>query len=236
MHEPPPLPAAAIVDIDTIKQLDCSRRHDLHRDYEMRSRLALKTVGTDRYAADSSTEVLCCAYAVDHDPAQLWIPGNPVPPEFIEAANNPSWFVTAHGDHFESAIEHHIMAPRFGWPEIPLERHRCTMTVALVLGLPARLSAAANALELAERKDAGGEQLMYLMSKPRRARRGEDPKQVPAIRLLPLPEGFGLTAATGQATDAAKPKPPVEELDDVDTPPAQSQTTDADEFDDKIPF
>ena len=36
---------------------------------------------------------------------------------------------------------------------------------------------------------------------------------------------------------AAKPKPPVdEELDDIDAPPAQSQTTDADEFDDEIPF
>ena len=154
------------------------RRHVLHRDYETRSRLVLKSVGTHRYAADPSTEVLCCAYAVDHEPVQLWIPGDPVPPEFIEAADNPSWVVAAHGDHFESAIERHIMAPRFGWPEIPLERHRCTMTMAAAVGLPARLSAAADALELAERKDADGERLMHQMSKPRRARQGEDPDQV----------------------------------------------------------
>ena len=29
--------------------------------------------------------------AVDHDPVQLWVPGDPVPPEFIEATENPNW-------------------------------------------------------------------------------------------------------------------------------------------------
>ena len=68
-----------------------------------------------------------------------------------------------------------MLAPRFGWPLIPLERHRCTMAMALAAGLPARLSAAADALELANRKDAAGERLMHQMSKPRRARQDEDP-------------------------------------------------------------
>jgi DNA polymerase len=120
-------------------------------------------------------KVLCCAYAVDDQPVQLWTPGNPVPPEFIEAANNPNWIVAAHGDHFESAIEHHIMASRFGWPLVPLERHVCTMARALSHGLPARLSAVADALELINRKDAGGERLMHQMAKPRRARKDENP-------------------------------------------------------------
>ena len=152
--------------------------HHLHRDYETRSRLALKSVGSDRYAADPSTEVLCCAYALDRGPVQSWIPGDQVPPEFIHAANNPSWNVAAHGDHFELAIEHHKMGPLFGWPEIPLERHVCTMAAALAVGLPARLSSAADALELANRKDGAGERLMHRMSQPRRARRGEDSNQI----------------------------------------------------------
>jgi DNA polymerase len=150
----------------------------LHRDYEGRSRILLKLVGTHRWAAHPSTEVLSCAHAVDDQPVQLWTPGDPIPPEFIEAANNPNWIVAAHGDHFESAIEHHIMAPRFGWPEIPLERHVCTMARALAHGLPARLSAAADALELTHRKDAAGERLMHQMAKPRRVRQGEDPAGV----------------------------------------------------------
>jgi DNA polymerase len=108
---------------------------------------------------------------------QLWIPGNPVPPEFIEAAADPSSIVCAHNDAFETAIEHQIMAPRFGWPEIPLNRHVCTMSMALALGLPARLSASVDALELVHRKDTAGERLMRQMSKPRRPRQGEDPAQ-----------------------------------------------------------
>jgi DNA polymerase len=147
----------------------------LHRDYETRGTVLLKAVGTHRYAADPHTEILCVAYAVDDDPLQLWIPGNPVPPEFIEAARNPRWLVVAHGDHFETAIEQHVLAPRYGWPLIPFERHACTMALALAHGLPARLSAAADALELANRKDAAGERLMHQMSKPRHARQGEDP-------------------------------------------------------------
>ena len=130
-----------------------STAHVLHRDYETRSRCVLKSAGAYRYAADPRTTVLCAAYAVDDDPVQLWTPGDPVPPEFIEAAHNPAWIVVAHNDQFEAAIEQFLLAPRFGWPLIPLERHRCTMAMSLACGLPARLSSTADALELANRKD-----------------------------------------------------------------------------------
>ena len=103
-------------------------------------------------------------------PCSCGCPGDPVPPEFFEAAANPSWVVAAHNDAFETAIEQHVLHPRYGWPLIPLERHRCTMAMCLALGLPAKLSAAADALELANRKDAAGERLMHQMSKPRQAR------------------------------------------------------------------
>jgi DNA polymerase len=166
MHEPLPRRSAAA---------NSAQQHVLHRDYETRSRAILKHVGTHKYAADPSTQVLCAAYAVDDGPVQLWTPGDPVPPEFLQAAIDPSWIVCAHGDHFETAIEQHVLAPQYGWPLIPLERHRCTMAMALAAGFPARLSAVADALELANRKDAAGERLMHQMSKPRRARQGEDP-------------------------------------------------------------
>jgi DNA polymerase len=150
-------------------------RHVLHRDYETRSVVDLRKVGAHRYAVDPRTEILCCAYAVDDEPVQLWVPGDLIPPAFIEAAHDHNWVVAAHNDLFETAIERHIMAPRHGWPVIPLERHRCTMAMALAAGLPARLSMVADALELANRKDAAGERLMHQMSKPRRPRKGEDP-------------------------------------------------------------
>jgi DNA polymerase len=177
MHEPPPV---GTIIAGTTEQLGLRavKQHELFRDYETRSRLRLKSVGTYRYAADPVTEVICCAFAVDDEPVKLWLPGDEVPVEFVEAANNPNWTVVAHGDHFESAIEHHIIAPCFCFPIIPAERHACTMAMALACGLPARLSAAADALELANRKDDAGERLMQQMSKPRRVRQGEDPKQI----------------------------------------------------------
>jgi DNA polymerase len=155
-----------------------STMHVLHRDYETRSQAILKTVGAYKYAIDPSTEALCCAFAIDNEPVQLWTPSDPVPVEFVEAATNPSWTVCAHGAHFEDAIERHVLHPRFSWPVFPVEKQCCTMTAALAAGLPARLSAVANALELSNRKDAAGERLMHQLSKPRRARKGEDVDQV----------------------------------------------------------
>src|SRR5262249_54894081 len=105
---------------------------------------------------------------------QLWRPGDPTPTEFVLAAQNRNWIVTAFNDAFETAIEKSIMSIRYGWPVVPIERHRCTQAACLALGLPARLSAAADVLELSNRKDAAGERLMHQISKPRRARKDEN--------------------------------------------------------------
>jgi DNA polymerase len=157
MHEP--LPLHSIVGIVPAPNVPLTV-HVLHEDYETRSRLDLRKVGVHRYAADPSTEILCAAYAVDDGPVQTWLPGDPVPPERIEAALNPIWVVARFGDHFETAIDQHILAPRHGWPLVPLERHRCVQAMALAVGLPAKLETLANALELANRKDRAGARLI----------------------------------------------------------------------------
>src|SRR5262249_10510004 len=140
----------------------------LYRDYETRSVLELPEVGAHVYAAHPSTDVWCCAYAVDDGEVQLWTPGMPVPPEFIEAAANSDWVVSAFNDEFERAIERHIMGPRYGWPQVPLERHRCTQAAAAALALPLNLGGAAAALGLEHRKDEAGHRLMLQMSRPRK--------------------------------------------------------------------
>ena len=152
--------------------------HVLHRDYETRSKVSLKKVGIHRYATDPSTEVVFGAFAVDDGPVRVWRPGDPLLPEIIEAANNTNWRVAAHNDPFESAIEQYVLKPRFNWPLVPIERHRCTMAMALAVGLPARLGVLADALNLVNRKDCSGERLMHQMSKPRRVRKDEDPNGV----------------------------------------------------------
>jgi DNA polymerase bacteriophage-type len=146
----------------------------LFRDYETRSTLDLRAVGAWRYSYDSTTDVWCCAYAVDDEPVKLWISGDPIPPEFVEAAQNPEWLVSAFNDAFERVIEQHVMAPRYAWPLIPIERHRCSQAAALALALPASLEDVAHVLELEHQKDKAGATLMRQMAKPRKARKDED--------------------------------------------------------------
>jgi DNA polymerase bacteriophage-type len=111
---------------------------------------------------------------VDDAPVQIWTPDKQIPEEFHAAARDPGWLMVAHNDQFETAIEERLLGPRFGWPLVPIERHRCTMAAALANALPAALDAAAEALGLPVRKDAEGYRVMQQMSRPRRARKGED--------------------------------------------------------------
>jgi DNA polymerase len=153
-------------------------KHVLHRDYESRGVLKLEDVGAWRYAADPRTEILCCTYAVNDRPVQLWLPGNPPPPEFIEAAapQSTDWEVGAHNDPFENVMEHFILSRRHGFPKFPLSRQRCTMAMALALALPPKLELLAEALELIHQKDKAGQRLMLMMSKPRKPHKDEDPQ------------------------------------------------------------
>ena len=118
---------------------DSGKPHVLHHDLETRSTVDLKAAGAAKYAADPATEVICLCYAVDDEPVQLWVPGDPVPAEFIEAAANPLWVTNAHNDGFERPITRHILEPRHGFPAIPLERRRCSMSMAYAAALPGSL-------------------------------------------------------------------------------------------------
>ena len=150
----------------------------LHRDFETRSTIDLAEVGAWRYAGDPTTGVWCVAYAVDDGPVKIWIPGQPIPEEFFEAARNPEWIVVAHNDAFERAIEERILAPQYNWPIVPIERHRCTMAMASASALPAKLKTVAEVLQLSARKDDDGARLMQQMARPRKPRAGEDPNGI----------------------------------------------------------
>jgi DNA polymerase len=162
----------------TTAQADVATPHKLHRDYEARSQVDLKKVGLYVYATHPTMEVICIAFAVDDGPVQRWFPGDPVPQVWFEAAENPNWTAVAHNDPFESAIEEYILHPRRGFPIIPPERHRCTQAAGLALGLPAKLGLLADVMEFRHRKDAAGENLMHMMSKPRKREKYEDPEGV----------------------------------------------------------
>jgi DNA polymerase len=140
--------------------------------------LDLPDVGAWQYAGEPNTGVWCAAYAVDDGPVQIWNPGQPIPEVFFTAARDPDWLIAAHNDAFERAIEERILAPRYGWPIVPIERHRCTMAMASASALPAKLKTVAEVLQLSARKDDDGARLMQQMARPRKPRAGEDPNGI----------------------------------------------------------
>ena len=112
MHEPLPHRTAV--------QADVAVAHVLYRDIETRSKVSLKKVGAHKYAADPSTEVLCVAYRRRRRSRAA------VAARAIRCRRNSSKLqriragrVAAHNDAFESAIEQHVLAPRYGWPTRP---------------------------------------------------------------------------------------------------------------------
>jgi DNA polymerase len=143
-------------------------------DIETRSALDLEIAGACRYAADPSTEILCVAYAIDDGEPQIWLPGEPVPSKDFQAAE----LVVAHNYQFERNIAVHKLDPLYGWPHVPLSKQCCSMTLALASALPAKLESVAVALQLNYQKDHGSHRVMRSLSRPRKAKNGEDANQI----------------------------------------------------------
>src|SRR5262245_56836300 len=124
-------------------------------DIESRSAVSLDQAGAFRYASDATTHIVCAAYAIDDGEPRIWTPGEPVPEVIIETAKqDPDWI--AHNIQFDGTLAARILTPRYGWPEIPLDRHICTMSLALANALPGAVDKAAAALKLPLEKDRDG--------------------------------------------------------------------------------
>ena len=154
-------------------------------DIESRSAISLETAGPWRYASDPSTEILCVSYAIDDGEAKIWTPDDLLPEELFAADE-----IVAHNFAFERAMATRILTPRHGWPEIPLAKQRCSMTMALACALPAALDNLAKALKLPFQKDTDGYRLMRRMSRPRRPHKNEDPDGTYWIDSPKLREGL----------------------------------------------
>src|SRR5262249_14153899 len=144
-------------------------------DVETRSAAWLPSVGARAYAGDPSTEVLCVRFALGDGPIEIWTPDEPVPGAVLSAAADPAYRWIAHNAAFERAILAAILIPRFGWPMVPVERHACSMALALAHAYPGALEAASEILGLVNRKDAVREKRVRQMWSPRKPRKGEPP-------------------------------------------------------------
>lgn len=146
-------------------------------DFETRSAINLKIVGTWRYSIDPTTEVMCLAFRLPHWSAGrtgLWTPNTCDDDclaliDWIEAGG----ILEAHNAWFERCIWRHILAPRWGFPLIPDANLRCSAAKAASHAIPRGLDDALKAMRLKIRKDKAGHALMMRMSKPRKPRKKE---------------------------------------------------------------
>jgi DNA polymerase bacteriophage-type len=153
-------------------------------DVETQSSANLPKVGASRYAADPTTTVLVVGFAIDNEPVELWYPGQaPSPDRLVEVAADPEVPFIAHNAPFEIEIARKILTPRYGLPEIALERWVCTMTTASALAMPPDLEKLALALGLQAQKDPVGKRLMKRMSRPARG-----VAAAPAREILRVPQ------------------------------------------------
>jgi DNA polymerase len=134
-----------------------------------------ESVGTHAYAEHPTTEVLCVSFARGNGPVETWIPGQPIPEMVFAAAVDPRCSWVAHNAAFERAILERILIPQHGWPTVPVDRHVCTMSLALAHAYPGSLESVAEVLGLVNRKDTAREKIVRVMWKPRKPRRDEDP-------------------------------------------------------------
>ena len=150
-------------------------------DIESRSAAVLGSgklgVGARAYAEHPTTEILCVSYARGNGPIETWVPGQPIPEEVSAAAADPRCPWVAHNAAFERAMLECILVPLHGWPMVPVDRHVCTMSLALAHAYPGSLEGVAEILGLVNQKDTAREKIIRVMWKPRKPRRGGGPNQ-----------------------------------------------------------
>ncbi len=133
----------------------------LHLDYEVFSRLDLKKVGSYRYAAHSSTEVLMLGWALDDEPVELWQPRHgPMPSLLFDALRDPDVIKKAFNAQFERLITKYVLGI-----EVPIEQWRCVMVKSFYLSFTGGLSGVLKAIGLPQKDDRGG-RLINMFSKP----------------------------------------------------------------------
>lgn len=130
----------------------------LFLDFELHSELDIREVGAYAYAAHASTVPLCCAWAIDGGPIQLWKHGEKVPTEW----NDPSMTFVAHNHEVEDQVLRECFEIKhLFWYD--------TAELASMAGLPRSLSDAAEALKLEHKK--ADSQAMLQLARPRKPSR-----------------------------------------------------------------
>jgi len=161
----------------------------LHCDFESFSELNVTEVGAYRYAEHESTEPLCLAYARDDEEVYAWVPsedGRKCPAR-IRKAIEEGYYFCAHNAQFERAMWLYVMVQRWGWPDVPAHRWRCTASMSAAVGFPRSLDGATVRAKLPKHllKSKDGVAMLRLFSMPRKPTKGDtrtriEPDDMPA--------------------------------------------------------
>lgn len=137
-------------------------------DFETRSRRDV-SAGSFAYAADPSTEILLCAYAVeDEDPICFDFRKDHATREKFYQYLRDGYIFVAHNFLFEIPIIRYV-GVKHGWPKMPLglRQFRCTMQMSGRAGIPLALEFAGKELNLEGEKLDFGKLLIHRFSVPR---------------------------------------------------------------------
>ena len=135
-------------------------------DFETRSRVDLKACGTDVYASDPSTDIICCSFINKHNGQKwLWFAGNKVPADLILCLQLADE-IEAHNARFDQLIYEYIAVDDYGFPVIKKENWVCTAALCRVNALPASLDAATRASNAEFKKDHSGTSLISKLCIP----------------------------------------------------------------------
>lgn len=173
----------------------------LTMDFETRSEASLKKCGTWAYAEHPTTRPMCLAFKPDDLATRIW-----VAPEFLPLLDRvpdhglplategellmavaTAETVEAHNSMFEYAMWHLPCRRLFGWPELPLDKMRCSAAKAAAFGYPRSLEQAARTARIGAEKDKTGYALMMKWCKPRKPTKdnpsiwADDPHEFVAI-------------------------------------------------------
>jgi len=142
-------------------------------DFETRSRVDLLTAGSDLYAQDLSTEVLCFAACFsDPDDERVWLFYGyeiALPMDFQKALvlhMRKGGLIAAHNARFDQHIWECVATADHAFPPVPVARWYCTSAQARVNALPANLDDGTRALNAKHRKNHSGGALIRKLCIP----------------------------------------------------------------------
>ncbi len=140
-------------------------------DFETRSKCDLKVEGTDKYAADPTTEVLCCTFyfladgsTASYDPVLNNAPMDKELADKIAACD----FYMAVNARFDQLVWEFVAVNDHDFPELDIDKWYCIAAQCRVNALPASLDKAARALNGKNQKDHKGAALIRKFSIPRK--------------------------------------------------------------------